>query len=155
MVLILLVSLLPIPTEATNIRDIEFPVSGQVTHRNDYGEPRSGGRSHEGNDLMGEKMMPLLAAVDGWVSYITIPEASWGYGFSVICKERWPYFGGGLVPPGTATHAGSGGITHWIDFEHEIVGVLYEVVTAMSEMMEPITAVGHRFQDVITAAVVD
>jgi CubicO group peptidase (beta-lactamase class C family) len=82
-------------------------------------------------------------------------EASWGYGFSVICKERWPYFGGGLVPPGTATHAGSGGITHWIDFEHEIVGVLYEVVTAMSEMMEPITAVGHRFQDVITAAVVD
>jgi CubicO group peptidase (beta-lactamase class C family) len=82
-------------------------------------------------------------------------EASWGYGFSVICKERWPYFGGGLVPPGTATHAGSGGITHWIDFEHEIVGVLYEVVTAMSEMIEPITAVGHRFQDVITAAVVD
>ena len=82
-------------------------------------------------------------------------EASWGYGFSVICKERWPYFGGGLVPPGTATHAGSGGITHWIDFEHEIVGVLYEVVTAMSEMIEPIAAVGHRFQDVITAAVVD
>jgi CubicO group peptidase (beta-lactamase class C family) len=82
-------------------------------------------------------------------------EASWGYGFSVICRERWPYFGGGLVPSGTATHAGAGGISHWIDFEHEIVGVLYEVITAMSEMIEPITAVGHRFQDVITAAVVD
>jgi len=82
-------------------------------------------------------------------------EASWGYGFSIICKERWPYFGGGLVPPGTATHAGSGGISHWIDFENEIVGVCYEILTEMSEMLEPITSVGHRFQDVVTAAVLD
>jgi CubicO group peptidase (beta-lactamase class C family) len=82
-------------------------------------------------------------------------EASWGYGFSVICKERWPYFGGGLVPVGTATHAGAGGIDHWIDFENEIVGVYYEILTGMSEMLEPISSAGHRFQDVITAAVVD
>lgn len=82
-------------------------------------------------------------------------EASWGYGFSVICQERWPYFGGGLVPPGTATHAGSGGISHWIDFENEIVGVYYETITQMSEMLEPTSSAGHRFQDVITAAVLD
>lgn len=82
-------------------------------------------------------------------------EASWGYGFSVICQERWPYFGGGLVPPGTATHAGSGGISHWIDFDNEIVGVYYEIITEMSEMLEPIGSAGHRFQDVITAAVLD
>lgn len=82
-------------------------------------------------------------------------EASWGYGFSVICKERWPYFGGGLVPEGTATHAGSGGIGHWIDFENEIVGVFYEILTEMSEMLEPVSSAGHRFQDVITAAVLD
>jgi hypothetical protein len=59
------------------------------------------------------------------------------------------------VPPGTVTHAGAGGISHWIDFEHEIVGVYYEGVTEMSEMLEPISSAGHRFQDVITSAVVD
>jgi len=82
-------------------------------------------------------------------------EASWGYGFSIICKERWPYFGGGLVPPGTVTHAGSGGVSHWIDLENGIVGVCYEIITDMSEMLEPISSVGHRFQDVITAGVLD
>ncbi|MFV2038908.1 MAG: serine hydrolase domain-containing protein [Acidimicrobiales bacterium] len=82
-------------------------------------------------------------------------EASWGYGFSVICHERWPYFGGGLVPPGSVTHTGAGGIDHWIDFDNEIVGAYFEIVTEMSDMMEPISSAGHRFQDVITSAVID
>jgi CubicO group peptidase (beta-lactamase class C family) len=82
-------------------------------------------------------------------------EASWGYGFSVICQERWPYFGGGLVPPGSVTHAGAGGISHWIDFDNEIVGVYYEILTQMSDRLEPISSASHRFQDVITAAVLD
>lgn len=30
-----------------------------------------------------------------------------GYGFFVICEERWPYFGGGLVPERSATHNGT------------------------------------------------
>ena len=82
-------------------------------------------------------------------------EASWGYGFSVICQERWPYFGGGLVPPGSVTHAGAGGIDHWVDFDNQIVGAYFEIITEMSEMMEPISSAGHRFQDVITSAVID
>jgi len=83
------------------------------------------------------------------------PEASWGYGFSVLCEQRWPYFGGGLVPPGSVTHNGAGGIDHWIDFDHGISGALFEITTESSPMFEPISAVGHRFQDVITAAVID
>lgn len=82
-------------------------------------------------------------------------EASWGYGFSVICHEPWPYFGGGLVPAGSVTHNGAGGIDHWIDFENEIVGAYFEIITEMSDMMEPISSAGHRFQDVITSAVID
>ncbi len=82
-------------------------------------------------------------------------EASWGYGFSVICQERWPYFGGALVPPGSATHAGAGGIDHWIDFDNQIAGAFFEIVTEMSPMLEPISSAGHRFQDVITGAVID
>jgi CubicO group peptidase (beta-lactamase class C family) len=82
-------------------------------------------------------------------------EASWGYGFSVICEERWPYFGGGLVPHGSVTHNGAGGVDHWIDFEHEIAGAFFELITEMSPELEPVSGAGHRFQDVITAAVRD
>ena len=82
-------------------------------------------------------------------------EGSWGYGFSVLGHERWPYFGGGIVPRGTARHAGAGGIDHWFDFDNQISAACFELVTEMSDMLEPISAVGHRFQDVVTAAVVD
>ena len=56
---------------------------------------------------------------------------------------------------GTARHSGAGGIDHWFDFHNDIVGVCFELVTEVSPMLEPISAIGHRFQDVITAAVVD
>lgn len=92
---------------------------------------------------------PALFAKDTVIS-----EGSWGYGFSVICEQRWPYFGGGLVPLGSVTHPGAGGINYWIDIEHEIVGVFFEVLSEMSPDFEPISGLSHRFQDVITAAVI-
>ena len=82
-----------------------------------------------------------------------IPVASWGYGFAVTCEQRWPYFGGGLVPPGSVTHPGAGGIDFWIDFDNGIVGVLFEILTEMSPDLEPISGISNRFQDVITSAV--
>jgi CubicO group peptidase (beta-lactamase class C family) len=85
---------------------------------------------------------------------LVVPVASWGYGFSVLCHQRWANFAGGLVPPGSVTHPGAGGIDYWIDFEHGIVGVFFEVITELSEMLEPVSGMGNRFQDVITAAVV-
>jgi CubicO group peptidase (beta-lactamase class C family) len=96
--------------------------------------------------------IPGLAAVFGPGQLM--PVASWGYGFGVICEFRWPYFGGGLVPPGSVTHPGAGGVDYWIDFEHGIVGVFFEVLTEISSQLEPISGMGNRFQDVITAAVV-
>ena len=48
---------------------------------------------------------------------------------------------------------GAGGINYWIDFEHEIVGVFFEVITEISAQLEPISGMSHLFQDVITAAV--
>lgn len=90
-----------------------------------------------------------------FVRDMRVPEASWGYGFSVVCEQRWPWFAGGLVPFGSASHPGAGGISFWIDFEHGIVGVWFEVLTSMSEDMEPLSGISHRFQDVITGAVVE
>lgn len=85
---------------------------------------------------------------------VLVREGSWGYGFSVICEQRWSWFGGGLVPNGAVTHPGAGGVNFWIDIPNEIVGVWFEVLTEMSELNEPISGLSHRFQDVITGAVV-
>ena len=88
-----------------------------------------------------------------WIDDRIVPHASWGYGFAVTCEQRWPWYGGGLLPYGTASHPGAGGINFWIDRTHGIVGVWFEVITEMSPDLEPISGVGHRFPDVITAAV--
>ena len=85
---------------------------------------------------------------------LTQPLASWGYGFSVLCHVRWPWFGGGLVPPGSVTHPGAGGIDFWIDFDNAIVGVIFEVLTEIGANLEPVSGLSNRFQDVVAASVV-
>ena len=83
----------------------------------------------------------------------TIPEASWGYGFAVVQEQRFAYFAGGLVPIGSVLHPGAGGINYWIDFDNEIVGVFFEVITEIDEFLTPVSGIGHRFSDVVTGAV--
>ena len=84
-----------------------------------------------------------------------IPESSWGYGFTVVQEQRFAYFGGGLVPLGSVLHPGAGGVSYWVDFANEIVGVFFEVITEVDEFLTPVSGIGHRFQDVITAAVME
>lgn len=50
-----------------------FPVQGGAGYTNDYHDPRSGGRSHQGNDLFAAEGTPLLAVDDGTVRYTTDP----------------------------------------------------------------------------------
>lgn len=50
------------------VRPLCFPVEGKVTYEDWFGAPRSGGRKHEGQDLMGKKMQKLLATVDGTIT---------------------------------------------------------------------------------------
>ena len=50
------------------VRAMTFPVAGGVKFSDTHGAPRSGGRSHQGQDLMGPKMTHLLAANDGTVT---------------------------------------------------------------------------------------
>ena len=80
------------PAAAATVKPIVFPVDGAVTYTRDFGAPRSGGRTHEGNDLMGQKMMPELAAVDGTVFRLTFNNLSTG-GNSVTIKgdDGWTY----------------------------------------------------------------
>ena len=43
------------------------PVQGPHAFSNDFGDPRSGGRSHQGNDIMAPRGTPVVASVAGGV----------------------------------------------------------------------------------------
>lgn len=51
------------------------PIAGPMTHVDDWGNPRSGGRTHKGNDLFAAMGVPNVAIVDG-----TITQANAGLG---------------------------------------------------------------------------
>jgi hypothetical protein len=81
------------PTGAT-YRRITFPVAGAVSYRDDFGDCRAGcTRRHEGNDVMGSKMLPLLAAVDGEVTFVR-DDASGTSGNMLILEDAkgWTYY---------------------------------------------------------------
>jgi hypothetical protein len=68
---------------------ITYPSDPATTSFSDtYAAPRSGGRVHKAADIMGRKLTPLYAAVDGTVCHITgvrEPMPSWGYSLT-ICE---------------------------------------------------------------------
>lgn len=74
------------------VRPIAFPVDGAYSFRDDFHEPRGGGtRLHLGNDIIAEKMTPLVAVVDGIVNYVARPQASWGYEISLQDDDGYTY----------------------------------------------------------------
>lgn len=78
------------PALAQTVRPIAFPVIGPVTYYDDFGADRVG-HQHEGNDLMGRKMMPLVAAADGTITFVATPQETWGYSVSIRDSEGWSY----------------------------------------------------------------
>lgn len=47
-----------------------FPVAGEGLLTDSFGDPRPGGRRHQGVDIMAPKMTPVVAATDGTVAWI-------------------------------------------------------------------------------------
>lgn len=84
--------ILPTLVYADEVRQIEFPVKGPNSFRNDFGEPRGGGlRAHQGTDIISAKLTPLVSAINGLVNYVVSPEASWGYEISLIDSDGYQY----------------------------------------------------------------
>ena len=80
------------PSPAPTVRVMVFPVAGAVRYTDTHGAPRGGGlRRHEGQDLMGPKMTPVVAAADGVVSQITIPEGPYGHSLTITGRDGWSY----------------------------------------------------------------
>jgi hypothetical protein len=72
--------------EGPEFRELHFPVDGAVSFSDDFGDPRSGGRTHEGNDLLGTKRQHLVAAVDGTVTMAKL-DASNLSGHMLVIKD--------------------------------------------------------------------
>jgi len=48
-----------------------FPVGGANHYTDTFGAPRSGGRTHEGTDIMANKMVPVVAAASGTIGWVS------------------------------------------------------------------------------------
>ena len=79
-------------SEAPTVRALRFPVEGPVTYRDDFGEARSGGRRHEGNDLMGRKLQPLLATTDGTVTWLRTDDGRSGNALAITDADGWVHW---------------------------------------------------------------
>lgn len=54
-----------------------FPVAGKHTYSNDWGAPRSQG-THQGNDIMADRGIPVRAVADGTIKRLTRTESGLG-----------------------------------------------------------------------------
>ena len=77
--------------ETEEVHDIVFPALGDVSYTDTFGEPRSGGRNHEGQDLLGEKMQELVAADSGTIAGLVWPEGSYGNYLKVLADDGYVY----------------------------------------------------------------
>lgn len=54
---------------AGTIPDFICPVAGSVSFTNDWGNPRSGGRTHKGTDMFAARGVPVVAVTDGTLRF--------------------------------------------------------------------------------------
>ncbi|MEO5927049.1 MAG: M23 family metallopeptidase [Patescibacteria group bacterium] len=96
---------------ADDVRDIFFPTDISIDFTDNYGDARSG-HLHEGVDILGPKMTPLYAAVDGKVARINDPEESWGYEIVLRDADDYTYHYIHVNNDTPGTDDGLGGIAH-------------------------------------------
>jgi murein DD-endopeptidase MepM/ murein hydrolase activator NlpD len=73
------------------VRSITFPVAGPVTYSNDFGACRDGcTRAHKGNDLIGDRLQPIVAMHDGVIDHL-VNHPTAGFGIEIHDSEGWQY----------------------------------------------------------------
>lgn len=93
LVIIYTIVFIPFKTRAEEVRDIVFPIGEDWEYHfsDSYGDSRSGGRTHEGTDIMVDQMAPLVAVVDGRVSYLVEHDQGWGLAIYIQDSEGYSY----------------------------------------------------------------
>jgi murein DD-endopeptidase MepM/ murein hydrolase activator NlpD len=84
----------PRPASEKHVRPIMFPVLpdptlGKATWTDTYLAPRSGGRKHEGQDLIGKKLLKLLAVADATI--VELKYNSAGNSLYLMDDDGWYY----------------------------------------------------------------
>ncbi len=78
------------PLSVRAARSIVFPIAGSASFSNDFNAPRPDG-IHGATDIFAPKMRPLLSAIDGVVTFVAYPQASWGYSLNIRDDEGYSY----------------------------------------------------------------
>lgn len=79
-------------TTAAPIRSITFPVLGGASYVDTFGAPRSGGRTHQGQDLFAPKLRTLVAATDATVVRMSTAASGLSGNYVVIEDSAgWEY----------------------------------------------------------------
>lgn len=80
------------PSSAGEIREIVFPVDGYARFSDDFGAPRSDGRTHQGNDIFASKLQPLLSTRAGRISYLKHDNGGLSGNMLIVTDaEGWQY----------------------------------------------------------------
>jgi len=81
------------PNGVPEYRRIAFPVQEAVTYTDSFGDCRSGcTRRHEGQDLIGQRLLHERAAVDGTVAYMkTTGDGTGGNWLEIRDSQGWYY----------------------------------------------------------------
>jgi hypothetical protein len=80
------------PNGGWPLRMIRFPVAGPVTYGDDWGDCRDDcARHHIGNDLIGNRLQPLLAATDGTITHFVENHPTAGWGIVITDAQGWEY----------------------------------------------------------------
>lgn len=69
-VMTLFVGMMPVPASAEWTYEMIFPLVPDPGYWDNFGDPRSNGRTHAGIDIMSPKMTPILAVADGTVGWM-------------------------------------------------------------------------------------
>ena len=78
------------PPVSSPVHALVFPVKGGAFYVDTFGQPRPGGRTHEGEDLMAPKMRPVLAATAGTVTFLRYDDASIsGNMMTITAPDGW------------------------------------------------------------------
>lgn len=80
----------PASADINTVRPIVFPVLGGGTYSNDYYAARSSG-THQATDIFNYKHRELVAVMDGVITHVVSPQASWGYSINIRDDEGYNY----------------------------------------------------------------
>lgn len=88
------------------------PVQGPRAFTNDWGQPRSGGRSHQGNDIMSPNGTPVVASVSGTVKHQN--SGLGGMSYYLTGDDGVTYYGAHLSAFGNAGRVAAGTVVGYV-----------------------------------------